>query len=195
MLCLNRQVSTPAETGEGKSDYALIKLVLKGEKDEFRHLIDRYKEGVFNLFMRQIGNRSIAEELSQETFLKAYLNLKGFRFEASFGTWIYRIALNNSHSYFASRRFRNEMRTRSIEEVTPGAEPQAHIDQSKAQIDLLRRALGTLKPIYREVVVLCALEGKSYEEVAAVLKIPIGTVRSRLNKGRLLLKKEFERSQ
>ena len=88
------------------SDEELIRLVVRGEKDEFRHLVRRYQDQVYAMILRSVGDDAIARELAQEAFLKAFLNLKSFRFESAFSTWLIRIALNQSHSYFSSRRFK-----------------------------------------------------------------------------------------
>ena len=85
-----------AEVNEAK----LIRRILTGAKDEFRHLLERYQDQVFPMIMKQVHNRKIAEELTQETFLKAFLNLKNFRGEAKFSTWLSRISFFMEPGYF-----------------------------------------------------------------------------------------------
>ena len=151
-----------------------------------------YKEMVFSMIMRQVGDRTLSEELTQETFVKAYLHLKSFRGEARLGTWITRIALNEAHNYFASKRFKeqrqNESFSAAAHDAPQNTEEETQMIEKEKWLIRFREALAGLKPLFREVLVLCALEGRSYEEVAQVLCIPLGTVRSRLNKARLLLR-------
>lgn len=172
------------------SDTALIKMIMQGDRDQYRHLVMRYKDQVFAIISRQVSDRNIAEELTQETFVKAYLNLSRFRGEASFATWISRIAINHASSYFSSRRQAERQITESLDpdKHQVESEDQSSQHESKQLIELFQTALEDLKPKLREVVVLCSLEGKSYQEAAEILQVPVGTVRSRLNKARLLLK-------
>lgn len=176
------------------SDEELIRLVLKGEKDEFRHLVRRHQDRVYAMIRRSVGDEATARELAQETFLKAFLNLKSFRFESAFSTWLIRIALNQSHSYFSSRRFKERSRTTELDETWHAAQQTTDGDPMvrKQELEQLRTAIGDLKPKLRDVVVLCSLEGRSYEETATLLEVPIGTVRSRLNKARLELRKSLK---
>jgi RNA polymerase sigma-70 factor (ECF subfamily) len=174
-----------------EDDSEIVRRILAGEREDFRLLVDKHKHMVFGMIMRQIGTREIAEEIAQETFCRAYLSLKHFRFESAFATWLTRIALNQTSTYFASRRFKESRRTESFDLAqhdSQGGDPQAG-QESKATLMAFRGAIGALSPKLREVLVLCTLEQKSYEEVAAALGIPVGTVRSRLNAARLELRK------
>lgn len=183
-----------SEDSYNESD--IIARVLKGERDEFRHLIDRHKNMVFAMLMRQVGNHSIAEDLAQETFCRAYQHLKKFRNESSFSTWLTRIALNQASSYFTSRKFKESRKTDSFDvqthDMSSSETRQPH--ERKEIFAAFRNALAELSPKLRDVLVLCAFEGKSYEEAAEVLTVPVGTVRSRLNAARLEVKKLVPRS-
>src|SRR5262245_54454252 len=106
-----------ADMREGGSDEDLIARVIAGDRDSYREIVERHQDRVFAMLMRQTGSRELAEELSQEVFIKAFFNLKSFRFESSFGTWLVRIALNTSHTYFSSRRFKSQRRTESLDPV------------------------------------------------------------------------------
>lgn len=171
---------------------AIVERVLAGHSGDFAVVVKEYHARIYALMKRQVGDPATAEDLTQETFLRAYTGLKSFRGDASLGTWLIRIALNQANNFFASKRYRQSRLSESFthdkhDTKDPGMQPgdeltyQVHVEQ-------LRLALGKLKPALREVLVLCGLEGRSYEEVAAVLQIPVGTVRSRLNKARLLVK-------
>ncbi len=174
----------------------IIRRVLAGAKDEFRVLVLAHQSRVFALIMRQVANQAIANELTQEVFLKAYRNLHRFRFEAQFSTWLIRIALNVCTTYFSSKRFKQAKSTMSFEEIEIPSESESYgvgavIDRET--LKRVRSALLTLSPKLRETIILCGFEERTYEEAAQILEIPVGTVRSRLNKARnLLRKKVFE---
>ena len=171
-------------------DHQIVREVISGEVDRFRILVLRHQSLIFSLMLRQTGDRELAEELAQDAFLKAYRHLKLFRFESKFSTWLTRIALNSMNSYFSSRAYKERSKTESFSAEVHDRSDSASAD-SKSDVEQFRALIGTLSPKLRDVLVLCCLEGKSYEEAATVLCIPIGTVRSRLNKARLILKEAF----
>jgi RNA polymerase sigma-70 factor (ECF subfamily) len=175
------------------SDEQLIAAVLAGERDAFGLLVERHKQMLFALILRQVRQASLAEELSQESFVKAYLGLKSFRGKARFSTWLTRIGLNQVSSYFNSARFKQQRLQESFElerhEMSSDQQEDCLLQERKNQA--FRIALAKLKPKFREVIVLCGLEGKSYEEAAQVLEVPIGTIRSRLNTARLQLQESI----
>lgn len=176
----------------------LIRQVQSGQTDEFRHLVTRYKNLVFSMIMRQVSRASVAEELTQEVFVKSFTNIKKFRLESKFSTWLTRIALNHTNTYFTSKKYRVEQVSESFD-IT---KHEAHVkkenhdaendERHERLMGKFKAALAKIKPIFREVLVLCALEGKTYEEVSEILDVPIGTVRSRLNKARLLMRQVVE---
>ena len=172
------------------TDTEIIKQVLSGNRDEFRHLVLKYQNSIFSLVCRQVGDRSIAEELAQEIFVRAYTNLSKFRFEAAFATWLTRIALNHTNSYLSSKRHRQRLKSESFDQGNHDRGSEVSMEQrdTENKIGEFRKALARLTPKLRDTITLCGLEGKSYEDAAQVLGIPIGTVRSRLNKARLILK-------
>ena len=165
----------------------VINLVLKGQKDEYRHLVRTYQGRIYGMVRRQTKDAEIARDIAQDVFMRAYRALPSFRFESTFSTWLTRIALNATNSYFKSRQY-NQMR--KTEDIAPHAEviKAQDCDSGSHQIGKLQSAIQQLKPIYRDVITLCGVEGKSYDEAARILQIPIGTVRSRLNKARLEIK-------
>lgn len=174
-------------------DSEIVRRVLAGSHEDFSALVAKHQDLIFAMIVRQVGEHAVARDLTQETFLKAFRGLKHFRFEAKFSSWLTRIALNLTNSYFTSRTYRNKKREIEFDPAVHDLKDEEQIDnaEKEALIASLREALSELKPPFRDVLVLCGLEGKSYEEAAAILEIPIGTVRSRLNKARLLLKSSF----
>ncbi len=168
------------------SDKQLVEAVLAGKQEEYRYLVLRYQDQVFAMIMRQVGERDVAEDLAQDTFLRAYRGLKQFRNDAKFSTWLIRIALNVCNSYFSSRRYREKQKTVVMENQLNNTTDTTNSDQgySAEQIERLRVAVQKLSPTLQSVLVICGLEKKSYEEAARILEIPVGTVRSRLNRAR-----------
>lgn len=171
----------------------IIRRVNGGERDEFRKLVLTHQDRVFSMIMRAVGDREVARELTQDTFVRAYKSLGKFRFEATFSTWVTRIAINLAHSYFSSRRFKEEQRTQGLTPAhTAELRQDAELDTfDTSSIERLRGFIAELSPKYREVVILVSFENKTYEESARILSIPVGTVRSRLNKARLILRQRF----
>ncbi len=177
------------------TDEAIIRSVLDGDRDQFRHLVVRYQTLVFSMIKRQVGDPEIARDLAQETFIRAFRALDSFRGDALFSTWLTRIALNISRSYFNSRQFKERVKTteldhRSENDPTPQPIPD-QVRWTPEALEQLRQAIGQLKPIYREPIVLCFLERKTYSETAALLRIPAGTVCSRISTGLQQLRKRF----
>jgi RNA polymerase sigma-70 factor (ECF subfamily) len=178
---------------------ALIATIVSGDKDAFRLVITEHKDLIFRIIMKQVGDPIIADELAQEVFVKSYFGIKKFRGNAKLSTWLIRIALNETNSYFASKRFKEKKHNEQFDTEKHGS----HTDESKEEQEhettyrhsLLRAALANLTSPFRETLTLCSLEGKSYEEAAEILEIPLGTVRSRLNKARLLLKELIASSE
>jgi RNA polymerase sigma-70 factor (ECF subfamily) len=174
-------------------DASTISRILAGERDLFRVLVSAHKNSVFSTIRRQIHDHSTAEELAQEVFVKAFRGLSSFRGDSSFRTWVTRIAINTTHSYFSSKEFKQKSSTEALDPIKHdrfSVIPQ----QESRKLSLFKQAISTLSPKLQETLVLCGLEGKKYEEAAAILGVPIGTIRSRLNKARLLVRDAVDRA-
>lgn len=177
------------------ADDLLVDRILAGELELFRFLVDRHKNLVFAMIMRQISSRETAEELSHEVFVKAYKNLKSFRKEAKFSSWLVRIALNHCSSYFSSKVFKQKLATDELENLEIEGNNQSPEDalEHKELTFALQTCLQKLKPLFRDVITICALESRSYDEAAQLFEVPVGTIRSRLNKARLLMRECLEK--
>jgi RNA polymerase sigma-70 factor (ECF subfamily) len=173
-------------------EQSLIRAIATGEKDKFRYVIAEHKDLIFRLIMKQVGDAAIADELAQEVFVKGYFGIKKFKGNAKLSTWLTRIALNETNNYFVSKRFKDKKRSEEFDVEKHGGQYDAAKEEQEKEAtyrdSLLRAALAKLKSPFRETLTLCGLEGKSYEEASEILEVPVGTVRSRLNKARLLLK-------
>lgn len=177
------------------SDKELIQQVQSGSDEAFRVLVSRYKNYVFTIIGRQVQDRDVAEELSQDVFVRSYKAMSRYRGECSFKTWITRISLNTSYSYFRSKKFSKQKVTVSTEEETfqeHGVSDHDPIFRKEIMV-IFKNCFGKMKIQMQQVVTLCGYEEQSYEEAAEVLEVPVGTIRSRLNRARLTLKECMER--
>lgn len=173
-----------------------IEKLRAGDAAAFDVLITRYAGDVFALLYRLTEDPAEADDLVQETFLSALKGIKGFRGDAELKTWLFRIAVNHSRNRFRWWKRRGRAVTVSldatigasetrIEETVESTGPnpeQAAIGRERQAA--LRHALVRLPETYREAVILCDIEGLSYDEIAQVLEIGLGTVKSRIARGR-----------
>jgi RNA polymerase sigma-70 factor, ECF subfamily len=177
--------------GDG-SDEALARQALT-DRDAFAELVRRYADRIFNLAYRMTGNRSDAEDMAQETFLRAYRGLAGFKQGYAFGAWIYRIAVN----VCLSQRRRQDAASEPIEGQEGLLDPAAMIDDIAEQHEVqsaVQQAILRLPPMYRVVIVLYHFEDRSYDEIAALLDVPVNTVRTHLHRGRAMLREALAES-
>lgn len=179
-----RHRSSPEEA----SDETLVALFKEGDDDAFATLVRRHEDRLFALALRMLGDRALALDAVQETFLTAFRRIDSFRGEAQLGTWLYRIAVNSCHDL--TRRRKRWDRPEAAGEDAP--DPRARIDEAAALRIDVAQALAALPPDFREAVVLHDLAGLPYEEVAAVAKVPVGTVKSRISRGRRRLAELLE---
>jgi RNA polymerase sigma-70 factor (ECF subfamily) len=179
----------------------------RGESAAFEKLVDERSGEIFGLLYRLTENREEARDLTQETFLRAFQSIATFRGESDLRTWIYRIAINQARNRWRWWRRRRRDLTVSLD-ATDEQGKQSLIatlksDKSKdpeqdtlahERESALRKALTGLRRVYREAVILRDIEGFAYEEIAVALDISIGTVKSRLARGRQELRRKLEGS-
>jgi RNA polymerase sigma-70 factor, ECF subfamily len=171
---------------EGPPDEELVRRYLAGDQGAFADLVRRHETRVYNLSYRLLGNADDAREASQEAFITCVRKLKGFRGESAFGTWLYRVTSNACYDLLRRRK-----RTPTPVEELP--EPEAAEDVAKSASDVVdvQRALTRVAEDFRIVLVLHDIEGLPYEEIAVVVGVPVGTVKSRLHRGRVSLAREL----
>ena len=201
------QVAIAAPVGlRSSADHGFIERLKRGEAAAFEDLVAERSGEIYGLLFRLTENGEEARDLTQETFLRAFQNIDRFRGEADIRTWIYRIAINQARN--RSRWWRRRRRDATVSlDATHGESNQALIgtlaepSQNPEQQTLareremaLRSALQRLALAYRETVILRDIEGFTYEEIAATLGINVGTVKSRLARGRQELRKKLEGS-
>jgi len=161
-----------------ESDEGLMQSFKKGETPAFRELFERYKNPVFAFVRRRVNDAGRAEEITQDIFLALVQRRNGYEVRARFRTYLYKIALNRVAEEHRKRSLSESLTTSP--EATGGGDPNV--------VQQVREALGRLEPGQREVVLLREYEGLSYQEIAEVLKMPVGTVRSRLFRAKLALR-------
>ena len=179
----------------GDGDLGLVRRVLEGDREAYELLVLKYQERIFRLIQRLLGRREEVEDLAQEVFLRAYRSLGSFKGESSFYTWLYKIALNTCRNYYRSIGRRPEgsvVDGESIIESMEASNPSPEREAMRLELwEAVKGSLDELPPEQREAVVLCDLEGLSYEEMATVIGIPVGTVRSRVFRGRRALQRRL----
>ncbi|MFN2498586.1 MAG: RNA polymerase sigma factor [Pyrinomonadaceae bacterium] len=201
------QVAIAAPVGLRSSvDHEFIERLKRREAAAFEELVAQRSGEIYGLLFRLTENGEEARDLTQETFLRAFQNIDRFRGEADVRTWIYRIAINQARN--RSRWWRRRRRDATVSlDATYGesgqsisgtlAEPSQNPEQqtlAREREIALRAALQRLALAYRETVILRDIEGFTYEEIAATLAINVGTVKSRLARGRQELRKKLEGS-
>ena len=178
-----------------QDDSHWIQAASRGDAAAFGHLVRKYQDRLANALLYVCGSHHEAEDVAQEAFVQAYVKLDTFAGDSAFYTWLYRIAMNAAIS--RRRRRRDE---ESVEENrhNSGREPSDEAEQAEERLlreeraVLIRRALGRLSDEHRAILVLRDVEGCDYDEIAAVLDVPVGTVRSRLHRARLQLKEQLD---
>lgn len=166
------------------TDRELIVRARRGDRNAFGELVTCYQTGVFNVCYRLLHERSEAEDLAQETFMRAYDRLHIFDLDREFGPWIRRIAANLCLNYLESRKVTAQLDEERDVDDGQRPERQVEVRERSAQI---RDALLSLPPHYRVVIELRHYQELSYDEIASELKIPLSDVKSHLFRARKLL--------
>lgn len=170
-----------------------------GDRAAFDELVVRHQDRVYNMSLRMLGNREDALDVAQEIFLTVYKSLANFEAKARFSTWLYRVTVNRCRDELRRRSTVKHTRPRSLDarvnaDDERGLEPEAAVATphesavAKETHELVTAAIDGLPDESKEVLLLRDVEDLSYEEIAEVVEIPVGTVRSRLNRARTLLR-------
>lgn len=178
------------------SDAELVQDVRKGKRHAYTELMRRYQQRVYWVARRIVGNHADADDIAQETFIKAYLALGEFRGDSSFFTWIYRIAVNLSLNTIRKHQVMNYLRQSDIvNRLLPSNDrPDKEYEQKETEL-LLQQAIATLPEKQKAVFVLRYFDGLTYEEISQVLKTSVGGLKANyfhaVNKVRELMKDEI----
>ena len=175
---------------ELKSDDSLIMLFQSGESEVFRYLVERYQEKVRNIIYSIFNEPDLVDDISQEVFIKVFQALPNFRFESSFYTWLYRIAVNKCRDELRKRKVKRFFTFQNFEKTTNVKVENlvtTTFDDEHTR-DLIEDSLNKLPEKFRMPIILKDIDGMSYDEIAEVLDCEVGTVKSRLSRGRTMLK-------
>lgn len=183
---------------EKVTDEILIAQFQQGDVDAFDILVRRYKDQLLNYVYRFVGNRIDAEDIVQETFFRVYKNKHYYKEIAKFSTWVYTIAGNlaktelrrrKRRKVFSVSNFVNDERDFDIPDLNRN--PEKEVDGS-IKDNFIQKAIEKLPSKFKEVILLRDVQGFAYEEISQILNIPLGTVKSRVNRGRLRLQEDLK---
>ncbi len=182
------------------NDTEVIEQALKGDQHAYRILAERHRPAVFHIVYKIVRDKETANDLVQETFMKAFTSLATYRSEYRFSTWLYKIAANCSIDHLRKKRIQvlslegqmdHEFEGRTIDVPDYSYHPERDLVRKQQRFSI-EEAIDSLPKKYREVIVYRHKDDKSYEEIADLLDIPIGTVKARIFRARELLKKKLK---
>jgi len=185
------------------TDQEVVLLARAGQERAYRELVRRYERPIFSLLYRMVRDRELAEDLSQETFVKALNAIESYRPEYKFSSWLFKIANNAAIDHLRRR----ELDTLSLEgsphAVTPDAMEATALqigDRAENPLDIveakelggeIERAIALLRPEYRACILLRHVDGRAYEEIAEMLDLPLGTVKTYIHRARNELRRSL----
>ncbi|MBP1654170.1 MAG: polymerase, sigma-24 subunit, subfamily [Bacteroidetes bacterium] len=180
-------------------DYQTIQSALRGDNRAYRKLMDKYHDAIYSFIFRMVHDREQVEDLTQEAFIKAFSSLKNFNEEFAFSTWLYKIATNNCIDYIRKRKLQMYSIDKPVESRDSEYVFELPDDSYEADRDviadqravLLHDAIDKLPEKYRRVILLRHTDEKSYEEIARMLRLPIGTVKAHIFRARELLYRQL----
>jgi RNA polymerase sigma-70 factor (ECF subfamily) len=189
----------PRKTDSRSEDSAIIADALAGDSRAYQRLMDKYHDAIFNFIYRMVHDREQVEDLTQEAFIKAFGSLKSFNEEYAFSTWLYKIATNNSIDFIRKKKLQMFSIDKPIESKDSDFTFELPDDSYEADRELisdqralmLNEAIDQLPEKYRMVIRLRHVEERTYEEIARMLKLPIGTVKAHIFRARELLYKQL----
>ena len=180
----------------GAADQEVVERARQGREDAYRELLRRYQRPVFSLIYRMVRDRELSEDLAQETFVKVLNALDSYRPEFKFSSWIFKIANNAAIDHLRRR----QLDTLSLEGSPQATSPdrveatalqladrgETPLDELEARElgSAIERAIGRLRPEYRSCIILRHIEGRPYEEIAEILDLPLGTVKTYIHRAR-----------
>jgi len=169
-----------------RPDSELVSRYLAGDRGAFTALVHRHERRVYNLAYRMLGREEDAKDATQDAFLTALRKLSSFRGEAAFTTWMHRVTVNACYDMLRKRKREPLPPPEDDEREPAGPASPDHADEAAFSVDV-QRALARVPHEFRAVLVLHDVQDMAYDEIAEVLGVPVGTVKSRLHRGRLAL--------
>ena len=199
---MDEEIGTSVRSSE--EDAAIVRAFQTGNRSAFDKLVLKHKDRLFNLCYWFLGDYQEASDAAQDTFIKIFQSLKKFRFESAFSTWLYRVAVNTCKNRVKSSDFRQRRdmvridnpgaseRTKPSVEIGDGLRTPVAELEKKERWMLIRKAIDSLPTEQRTVVALRDIEGLSYDEIVNITGLNLGTVKSRLARARLDLRKKLQ---
>lgn len=183
-----------------RDDSNLVKLAKSGDGKAYDELTVLYRDAVFSIIYRMVHNQQEAEDLTQEAFIKAYNSINSFNEEYAFSTWLFKIATNNCIDFFRKRKLKTysmdqkiKYKDEEFQQEYASSDPTAEKEMlASEKSNMIRQAIERLPEKYRTAIVLRHHEEKSYEEIAAILDLPLGTVKARIFRAREMLKRNLK---
>jgi RNA polymerase sigma-70 factor (ECF subfamily) len=198
---MNNHVKTPSSSS--CEDTVLIRAIQAGDMAAFDELVLKHKDRLFNLVYWFLGDYQDANDCAQETFIKVFKSIKTFRFESAFSTWLFRIAINTCKNRIKSSIYKWKKKTVSLEtpngskngnpfsEIVNGSPTPVMALEKKERMMRVQNAINSLPEEQNRVVVLRDIQGLSYQDISDITGLNLGTVKSRLARGRLALKNQL----
>jgi len=199
---MNNHIKKPGALS--REDTVLIRAIQTGDMAAFDELVLKHKDRLFNLVYWFLGDYQDANDCAQETFIKVFKSINSFRFESAFSTWLYRIAINTCKNRIKSSAYRWKKKTVSLEisngskngnpcsEIVNGSPTPAIALEKKERMMWIQKAINSLPEEQNQVVVLRDIQGLSYQDISDITGLNLGTVKSRLARGRLELKNKLK---
>lgn len=196
----NNTASRESASESSREDDKLVAAAVEGDENAYAELVDKYKRALYFHIAKMIRDKEQIEDLVQESFMKAFGNLKSYNTEYAFSTWLYRIATNHSIDYLRKRK----LQTLSIDEPQQTRDGELEMqlpDESyitdrdiirKQRQNIIHNAIDDLPEKYREVIQMRHMEEKSYQEIADLLDLPLGTVKAHIFRAREMLYKTLK---
>ena len=185
--------NTKKKISNKEIDLSLVRRAKKGDYRAFDLLVLKYQSRVIATAFKYVKEKQLAEDIAQETFIKSYKSIDSFREESSFYTWVYRIAVNTAKNYLVSAKRRNEVVISNLSEDDSFYPEKSDVDSPQDLLkaselrDLIFETLSSLGEETRTALSLREFDGLSYEQIAEIVKCPVGTVRSRIFRGREMI--------
>ena len=185
--------NTKKKISNKEIDLSLVRRAKKGDYRAFDLLVLKYQSRVIATAFKYVKEKQLAEDIAQETFIKSYKSIDSFREESSFYTWVYRIAVNTAKNYLVSAKRRDEVVISNLSEDDSFYPEKSDVDSPQDLLkaselrDLIFETLSSLGEETRTALSLREFDGLSYEQIAEIVKCPVGTVRSRIFRGREMI--------
>ncbi|MEN8139712.1 MAG: sigma-70 family RNA polymerase sigma factor [Thermodesulfobacteriota bacterium] len=192
-----QESSAPDEPDEPDESTELVRAVRRGDNQAFNRLVLLYQNRIFSLALNYVKDEEEARDLAQDIFVTAFRALDKLRDETKFGAWLYQIGLNHCRNRYKRLNRRGFFTNKSLDDPTnpvplsSGTSPEEELEKQRI-VNKVRSTIATMNEVEKEILILRDLQGLPYEEISEIMAIPLGTVKSKLNRARHGLKKKLK---